>query len=239
MRCPYFGTDRLLACFTLGLILLAPPALANAWQDWEVLRRQAADYLRESVSELYPEASVSVEMGPVDERLRFTACPRPIFSLPGGGRAWGAGSLAVRCETPTAWTLYLSFQTRLRGPALVARTALPERATVSDADVELKNVDYQYDPGIYLRDLGPFRGAILARPLAAGTPLQVDLLRRPLVVRAGQRVRVLAVGQGFEIGQDGVAQGNAAVGEGVKVKLQNKRLVQGVAQADGTVRIAH
>jgi flagella basal body P-ring formation protein FlgA len=50
-------------------------------------------------------------------------------------------------------------------------------------------------------------------------------------------VRVVVEGSGFQVSQEGIAQNNAHAGETVKVKLDQKRFVQGTAQADGTIQV--
>lgn len=221
----------------LGALLVAAPAAASPWQDWNKLRQQASAYLLEQAMENHPEAKATVQMGAIDERLRFPACLAPQFFLPTTSRNWGSGSLGVRCDAPEAWTLYLGFQVSLRGPALLAKRPLASRAPLVAADWELKETDYATDPGAYPRALSNFPGATLTRPVAAGTALQIDMLRRPQVVRSGQRVRIVVEGAGFQISQEGIAQNSAHAGESVKVRLADKRFVQGTAQADGTVEV--
>jgi flagella basal body P-ring formation protein FlgA len=223
--------------FLLAMTLLALPAAASPWQDWDRLRRQAADYLLGQAKAGHPDATARVEMGVVDARLRFPACPAPQFFLPAGSKRWGSGNLGVRCEAPEPWSLYLGYQIQLRGPALVARRPLAARTPLAAADWETRDADYAGDPGSYPRDLGLFPEATLTRPVVAGTPLQIDMLRRPQVVRAGQRVRVVVAGAGFQVSQEGLAQNSAHAGDAVKVKLGDKRFVQGTAQADGSVRV--
>lgn len=220
-----------------GLLLAALPAAASPWQDWDGLRGQAAEFLLAQAAEDHPGIMTRVEMGPVDPRLRFPACAAPEFFLPPGNRSWGNGNLGVRCESPEPWSLYLGYQIHLRGPALVAKRPLAMRSPLAPADWETREVDYGEDPGAYLRDLRNFPGATLARPVTAGTALVIDMLRRPQVVRSGQRVRIVIEGSGFQVSQEGIAQNNAHAGETVKVKLDNKRFVQGVAQANGTVQV--
>jgi flagella basal body P-ring formation protein FlgA len=221
----------------VGGLLLSAQAAAGPWQDWDTLRRQAADFLLEQAAENHPGSKAQVEMGAVDPRLRFPACPTPEFFLPPGNRGWGNGNLGVRCTSPEPWSLYIGYQVRLSGPALVAKRPLAARAPLAAADWEIKEVDYANDPGAYPRDLRHFPGATLVRPVVAGTPLAIDMLRRPQVVRSGQRVRVVVEGSGFQISQEGIAQNNAHAGEIVKVKLDQKHFVQGTAQADGTIEV--
>lgn len=232
--------DNVMRCLLtlLTTLLAALPAMASPpYQDWEGLRRSATAYLLQQAAEHYPETRAVVELGGIDPRLRFPHCPQPSFFLPTGQRAWGNGNLGVRCEAPEAWSLYLGYRLQLRGPALLATRPLAARAPLLAADWAIKDTDYDADPGAYPRDLTQYPGATLVRPVAAGTPLQIDMLRRPQVVRSGQRVRVLVSGTGFQVSQEGIAQNSAHAGENVKVKLADRRFVQGTAQADGSVRV--
>lgn len=221
----------------LGVFLVATQSAASPWQDWEKLRQRASAHLMKQATEAYPEAKASVRMGTIDERLRFPDCPAPEFFQPISSRGWGSGNLGVRCDAPEPWTLYVGYQIILHGPALLAKRPLASRSPLFASDWELAEIDYAADPGSYPRDLLQFPGATLNRPVAAGTPLQMDMLRRPQAIRSGQRVRILVEGTGFQVSQEGIAQNSAHVGESVKVKLADKRFVQGTAQADGSVRV--
>lgn len=214
----------------------AAPGLAAGNQDMEKLRRAGADYLRQVAASQHPGFSLQVDMGTVDTRLRLPACPAPEFFLTNGSHPWGHGTLGARCETP-AWNLYLSYQARLTGPALVARRPLAANQAVGQADVASRKVEIQHDPGLLLADLDAYRNAVLIRPLPVGAPLRTDAFRRPPAIRAGQRVRIVVEGRGFLVSQEGVAQQNAATGETVRLRVPSGRYVQGIAQEDGSVRI--
>ncbi len=225
-------------CLLGFLAMLIGPAcaLAGTDQDLEAMRVGAARHLQRLARDAYPDAEVHVDVDKADPRLRLGHCDQPVFFLPIGNHAWGSGNLGVRCESPV-WSLYLGFHIRLRGPALVTCQPLPANQRLSGNDLRLANIEYVGDPGRYPRDPDKLRGAMLTRPLPAGAPISVDRLRREPIIRSGQRVRIVAGGTGFEIGQDGIAQQQAAVGDSVRLKTMAGRVVQGIAQADGTVRV--
>lgn len=226
------------------LILLAAPGGAahaenDGLQDWQEVRSQAQRHLLDEIGRAYTEVRGRVEMGAVDPRLRLPRCERLAFFLPAGARLFGNGSLGVRCERPEPWTIYLGFQIALRGPALVARWPLGSRQPIKAGEVELREVDYEAPPGEYPRLMEQLEGAMTSRPIPAGQALTQDRLTRQQTVRAGQRVKVLLQGSGFEVAQEGVALNGATPGEVVRVRVQSGKLIQGLATADGRVRLGH
>ncbi len=222
------------------LILLAlvnaPLAAPTVHQDFQALRGRAGAWLEAQAMQTYPGTLAMVAMGPVDERLRLPACAEPRFFLPNGVRPWGHGSLGARCEGEAKWSLYLSFEARLRGPALVATRALPSKAVPGPGDLESQLLDYRQPPETYLREFPA--GAQLLRPLAAGQPLLLGGITQPDVIKAGQKVRAIVSGSGFQASQEGTALGNAAPGDSIKVRMPSGRIVHGVATPEGQVAVA-
>lgn len=229
--------SRLFSIFLILVLHSADPALAgSARQNLDNLRAQAGAWLEALAVKTYPDSQARVHIGPVDERLNLPSCPEPRFFLPQGGRPWGNGSLGARCEGAVKWSLYLGFESRLRGPGLVAARPLPARSLPGPGDLELRLLDYRQDPDNYLREFPP--GSKLLRPLATGQPLLLGVLDRPDVIRAGQKVQVMATGSGFNVTQEGTALGRAASGETVKVKMPSGRIVQGIATRTGQVVVS-
>lgn len=221
----------------LLLFLIPLPAAAGNDQDMQLLRQSAGTWLEQRAAAEWPDVRARAETGGVDERLRLPSCRNLQFSLPLGARLGGAGSVKAQCLAPVKWSLYLSFQMRLSGPAVVARRELPARALLGDDDLEIRVIDFDRVQSEYLSDPQLAIGAHINQRLAAGQPLLADSLSRPPAVNAGQRVRVVARGAGFSVNQVGSALNTAAAGQPVRVKLLSGRVLQGIAQDDGSVLI--
>lgn len=220
----------------LALAICPALALAGPTHDLAAMRNEAALHLRELASQAFADARISVDIDAADPRLRLPHCGRLVFFLPAGSHPWGSGNLGVRCESP-AWSLYLTYRIRLRGPALVARQPLPANQALTGNEAITTDIEYTGDPRRYPRDPGMIRGTALIRPVTAGSPISIDMLRREPVIRAGQRVRIIVDGGGFLVGQEGIAQQQAFAGDSIRLKTTSGRQVQGVAQPDGTVRV--
>lgn len=80
-------------------------------------------------------------------------------------------------------------------------------------------------------------GYAAVRPLLAGDPLLLNDWRPVAVVRAGDRVKVAVTGTGFELSSDGQAIESGKVGDRVRVRLDDGRIVTGVATSLGAVAV--
>lgn len=221
----------------VGAGVAAPPARAETLQDPEALRALAAAHLRSASRAAHPGLDAQVRIGQLDPRLRLPHCPEPEFQLTTGSRLYGSGSLGVQCREPRPWTLYLGYGIALSGDVLVARRPLPAGTGLLAEDVETRRMPLDQAPGNYFRAAEQLRGALTARALGAGQAITVDALKRRFAIRANQRVRLLVEGAGFQVSQEGTAQNAAYMGEAVRVKMPSGRIIQGVAEADGSVRV--
>ncbi len=210
-------------------------AAAKTEQDMRQLRQLGGAWLEQQAAREWPDLVARASTGPVDERLRLSACGDLRFSLPAGARLSASGSIRAQCDAPVRWSLYLSFRMRLSGPALVARRDLPARALIGVDDVEMRVIDYERPSSDYLSDPAVAHGARAAQFIASGQPLRADWLTRPPAIQAGQRVRIVVHGAGFSVNQAGSALNTAAAGDPVRVRIASGRIVQGIAQDDGTV----
>ncbi len=93
--------------------------------------------------------------------------------------------------------------------------------------------------GRYVTDSRALIGRMAARTLVRNRPVPPSAVTAPWVVRRGKAVRLIFRAGGLEITALGTALDNAAAGETVAVRnVDSGRVVYGIAQADGTVRIA-
>lgn len=223
----------------LALVLMCHSfAQAQTGQDLSALRAAAARYVAGQVAIAYPDARAEVGIGPIDPRLNLPDCPEPLFDLTPGSNLWGSGNLGVECTAPSPWSLYLSYKTKLVGPALLANRPLAVGEALGPGNVVKGQIEYAGDPGRYPHDPAKLFGATLTRPVAKNSPIGIDMLRVQAIVKAGQRVRMRVDGEGFQVSQEGIAQSQARAGDRLRLKTPSGRFVQGIVQPDGTVRIA-
>lgn len=233
--CPLGGRWLIMLSGLLGV--LPAEGAQQPIQDLAALTRAAGNWLEGQAIARHPGLGIGVQVTPPDARLRMSACADLRFSLPAGSQPWGTGSLGVRCESPHVWSFYTPYKITLTGPALVSNRAIAARQSLTGQDVESKQVEYQAMPELYLQDRQALTGTVLTVPIGPDTAIRSDMLRRPPLIKAGQRVPMRVEGPGYRISQEGIAQQPGALGENIRLKTANGRIVEGTVAADGSVRV--
>lgn len=170
------------------------------------------------------------------QKVQMPACPQ----VP--QVAWPAGSVpprsAVELNCPAlGWSWRLPLQASQLPVAIVTTRLLRNGEILQAEDVKLAPLARnQSTTG--LRDLQQVLGRMVTSTLPAGTVLQGAQLRAPYVVKMNQPVRLQARGEGFVIGSDATALGNAGVGERVNVRTANGKVISATVEADGSVSVA-
>ncbi|OIQ97412.1 flagella basal body P-ring formation protein FlgA precursor [mine drainage metagenome] len=204
-------------------------------QNLTVLRAKVTDFL-ETQTIGYP-GKVSVRAGAIDPNLRLTSCANPQVFLPAGSRAWGKTSVGVRCDGPSAWTIYVQASVNVAAKYLVAATPLSQGSIVTSQDVLFENGDLTQLPAGVFTDVDQAIGRIVNISMTAGTVLRQDMLKMPPAVQRGQTVMVTSVGQGFTVAAEGQAMANASEGQVVQVRVSSGQLISGIARAGGQVDV--
>lgn len=228
-----------LALFLLGMACSAyAMATANsARQDEAVLRKTVEQFLQNESRGLPGEVSVTV--GPVDPRLFLAACPGFETFLPPGNKAWGKTTVAVRCNEPVHWTVYISAVVHVNGDYLAAVTPLAQGQQVTEKDVALVHGDLTTLPPGIITSAAQAVGLTVARSVPAGMPVRQDALKSQQAVASGQVVRLVSAGDGFSVSAEGRALSNAAEGQVVQARAANGQVVSGIARLGGTVEVGY
>ena len=180
-----------------------------------------------------------ITVGRLDSRLHLAPCARVEPYLPSGTRLWGQTRIGLRCtQGPVAWNVFLPVHIQVWGPGWVLRRPVVAGQTLEATHAELAEVDWTvHRDGVLVRPQD-WRGLQAARSLAAGQVLRPSLVRPPQVFDAGQTVRLRLSGPGFEVTATGEALGAGRVGETVRVRLPNRRVLLGTVVDAQTVTAA-
>ncbi len=220
-----------------SLLLMSCGCAAMGAQPLDTLERAATAFLSELSSADKDEVRIIVN--PPDRRLKLSLCRQSLAAfLPPGARTTGNLTVGVRCRGAKPWTVYLSARIQRFARILVAARTIQRGATVLAADVVVKRHEISNANRRFLSELGDVVGNIATRTIQASQPLATAYLRRPNLVRRGQRVMILAGTSVFQVRMEGEALGGGALGETISVKnLRSKRRVQGVVEGRNRVRV--
>ncbi len=215
----------------------AVPA-AEPVQSLDAIEQAVSAFLRAETAGGYLREPV-IEVGRLDPRLRLAPCDLPLETfLPRGGKVVGHVSVGVRCPGVKPWTIYVQAQVRPLAPVVVTRKALPRGTLLGSADIELVEQDLSRLTTGYLADLDAVIGMKLRRSVRAGLPLNDSLLEAPVAVRRGERVIIVARGDGLEVRMEGEALADGAPGAVIPVRNRSSGLeIEAEVVGPGAVQV--
>ncbi|ROP49402.1 flagella basal body P-ring formation protein FlgA [Enterobacter sp. BIGb0383] len=206
------------------LLLLSPLALA---QD---LNAQLTDFFVQRLSGFSDEVTVKVRTA---EKM-WPTCEQPQLSVLSSAKLWGNLNVLARCAGEKR---YLQVQVQAVGNYVVAAEPIVRGSTLQSSSVELKRGRLDQLPPRTMLDINQAQESVSLRDLAPGQPLQLSMLRQVWRVKAGQKVQVVASGDGFSVNGEGQALNNASVAQNARVRMASGQIVSGTVDSDGNILI--
>ena len=211
------------------------PGLAAEWQSLPAIQSTVENFVRQQAAGMRGERTVTVSR--IDNRIKLARCDKMEAYLPGGNRLSGNTSIGVRCTGPANWSLFVPVQIKLIDEVLVAAQSVPAGQALQPSDLKLERRDVTSIPGNVLTAPEQAIGKNVSAPLAAGTILRMELLRAPNIILQGQQVKLVAQGSSFKVTSEGLAMGNATLGQVVSVKTRSGQVIKGIARSQGVVEV--
>lgn len=158
--------------------------------------------------------------------------------LPAGAAPRGRVSVGVRCHGDRPWTRFIQAYVSVEGSYFVATRAIDAGQTLGAGDFAERTGDLALLPRTVITDASELNGVAASNRIASGAPLRKDTVRGVVVIQQGQTVQLVAQGQGFVVSTEGKAMTRAAVGAVVQAKTRDGRLLSGVADEEGQIKLA-
>jgi flagellar basal body P-ring formation protein FlgA len=201
----------------------------------EAIRDIAEAFLQEQTRSLPGQVRVSV--APLrDQQLFLAACDAPEAFLPQGQQLWGRVTIGVRCKSDKrSLPVHLNGMVQVSGRYLVLSRPLTGGQQIAESDLQWQEGELTRHPADLITRPEQAIGRSTRQALSRAQPLRATYLQSGVQIRAGQDVMIVARGAGFSVQNNGRALNAAALGELVRVKLGNGRIISGVLREDGTV----
>jgi len=236
----------LAAALTAPAAAMAAGASALTQQQTQQQTQQGRVQVQPDAARLAVERLVAAQAqglpGAVSVRLvgqpNLPACDAPDAFLAPGSELRGRLSIGLRCDSPTRWTRFVQAYVSVQGRYYVAAQAIDAGQALGAGDVAERTGDLAALPRSVVTEPAALHGVVTTNRIAAGAPLRKELLRGTVVIQQGQTVKVVAQGAGYSVSTEGRAMTRAEVGATVQAKTRDGRLVSGVADDEGQIRLA-
>jgi flagella basal body P-ring formation protein FlgA len=226
------------ACLSAVVVPLARAQTAGGAQSSSIYERAQA-WLDRAVNDTGSlPLRMAVEVGALDSRLKLAACERVEPYLPPGTQLWGKTRLGLRCaQGAVKWNVFLPITVKAFGTAWVIKGQVASGAVLTQADAMQMEVDWAENRNAVVANLDDWIGQTATRALTTGQTLRQDMVKASQVFQAGSQVRVVARGPGFEIFSSAQAISSGVMGQVVRVRMDNGRVVSGLVVDSQTVRL--
>lgn len=207
-------------------------------QSLEAVRSAAERSLRQQID---PQvAGIQLQAAALDARLRLPACGAALETyVPPPRGAQNRALVRVGCSAGASWTLNVPVDIRREVDVLTLRRPVARGETLVAADVVSQKRVLAGLGSPYVARVEDLAGRLTRRPLAEGTALTADALSAALLIHRGQTVTLAASTGGIEIRATGRAMADAAASQRIRVQnLDSLKVVEGVAESDGVVRVS-
>ena len=209
-------------------------AEAAEWQSPESIRRAAEQLIAQAFA---GQTQVTVEARGVDERIKLPACAAPLQARNERPLRNGQGTVTVACEAESAWKLFVPVRAVHNVEVVVAAHSLARGERLSRAHLRLELRSSATLPATYLTRMEDAVGLSVQRTIPAGTVLVPGAVNRPRLVQRGSLVTLIAGRSGVIVKSEGVALEDATLNQRVRVKTRAGRVVEGIVDATGQVRV--
>jgi flagella basal body P-ring formation protein FlgA len=202
----------------------ARPGAASTASQADSAEALIEDFVR---TQFGPQYRVELRFGQLNPNLKLDACARIEPFLSPGARLWGRTSIGVRCLEGANWSVAVPMTVAVFGPALVTNRPIPPNTAISEADIDVQEVELSLENRPALTDPAELEGRMSTRALSAGQTLRDYHLRVMPTVRPGDPVRLRMIGQGFVVTAEGSAMASAGNGQAVRVRTPGGKVMLG------------
>jgi flagella basal body P-ring formation protein FlgA len=216
-----------------GLLTLAA-ANAEQWQSPDGVRSAAREL---TVRALGTASGAQVDVLGVDERLKLPKCETALSAEWQRPLRAGQGVVTVSCTSGAAWRLFVPVRAIEQVAVLVTTRNVQAGEVLAESDLAERT---QATPGLpyeYLTARDQAVGLAVRRTLPAGTVLVPAALEHPELVERGALVTLVSGAGPVQVRSEGVALEPARLKQRIRVRSASGRVVEGVVQASGEVRV--
>jgi flagella basal body P-ring formation protein FlgA len=227
----------LLIYVSTNIALANSESMLNRYHQHDDIAITAKDFIGESIA--MSDDSAIITTKPLDKRLQLHKCEIPLQAFwPPGASQSGHTSVGIRCNDDKPWKIYISAQIKQYQHVWVTKTALSRGTILDRSHVALERKEISNNNREYFSiDQNPI-GLMTKRPLRRGDIIQVLALEKPMAVKRGDRVIVIARVNGLEIRTAATALNSAAEGDRIRVQnLSSKKELEGTLHKNSMVHV--
>ncbi len=182
---------------------------------------------------------VSIEVKPLDSRLRLKYCKAPLeIDYQRGRGQVGRLVVEVRCVGSTPWRIYVTAKVNKMQSAVTTIAPVLKGERIESSNLVIEQHDLSRLRRGYFESKQLLEGKFAKRAIQGGVVLTPQLLYVPNAIDKGDQVSILIRRGDLRVQMEGVAMENGAMDGKIRVKNRSSgKVVEGVVVAPGRVMV--
>lgn len=213
-------------------------AVAGLYQSHDSIYKVAERFIHKQVKS-QNEQQPDVKASGLDSRLKLEKCDKSLEAfLTKGSRELGRTTVGVKCNGSKPWSLHVPVTISIYKNVLVASRTLKKGDVLTKADLRLAKHDLGSLSHGFFESKKSGIGMMVKRRTQPGTVLTPSMIKKPQVIKRGQKVAILAQSGRMQVRMMGKALNNGAVGDRIGVmNIKTHQKLEGIVISIAEVRV--
>lgn len=212
--------------------------IAGTFQSHESIYQVANKFISTQVAAQQGQQP-EIKTGKLDSRLKLNKCDKALRAfLSKGSRTLGRTTVGVKCTGSKPWSLLVPVTISIYKNVLVAARTLQKGDILTEVDIKLAKHDLAGLAYGYFETKSTGIGLKVKKRALAGDVLTPAMLKKPQVIKRGQKISILAQTGSVEVRMMGEALNNGAIGDRIKViNLKSRQKLDAFVVTSAEVKV--
>lgn len=205
----------------------------------EELRQAIKKFAQQHYAASFPRALIKVEINGRLNGLRNRECGEIIeLHAPRHLNRSGNILINVSCSFPQKWKAFVPAAVDVSQEVIVAVGPIARDMPINASNTKTKRINLDSFRDQYITDLKQAQGMVARRTFRDGQIIRTDQITRPVLVKRGDKVLILADAGQTQVKMFGTALSAGRQGEQIKVRnSSSSRVIFGQITQSGQVRV--
>ncbi|SCC04477.1 flagella basal body P-ring formation protein FlgA [Gilliamella bombicola] len=159
-------------------------------------------------------------------------CDTPVLALLNKKKQWGNMTISAQCDNKKK---FIQIHVAVIGNYIVAKQTIHAGTIISKDNIRIQSGRLDKISSAVIVNEVDALNHIALRNINQDEPIKTTMLQNNWLVKAGQIIKVIIRGGGYEVATSGKTLGNAALNEKIRVKLNSNKIVEGTLTHQGVI----
>lgn len=159
-------------------------------------------------------------------------CNTPILSLLDKKKLLGNITISAQCDNKKK---FIQIHVAAVGNYIVAKKTINAGAVIDKDHIRIQSGRLDKLPSSVILNEVDVLNRIALRNINQDEPIKTTMLQNSWLVKAGQIIKVIIYGEGYEVSTSGKSLINAALNDKIRVKLNSNKVVEGTLTHQGVI----